>query len=141
MVCADKVRNTLLSFVAAVDYVGIGQALNDAGEGYKQLAELKYSLEDSVKQNFIEPLVQFQTKDIKEVNVSSKQFSADNCLFSVLSSGSVDRCINPHVLLLAIVSDVIKKQFHPMFTSCFDVCRFSFMAFRLLTQTYTQLLT
>ena len=46
-----------------------GQALMESGEAYKQLGEIKYSLEDNVKQNFIEPLHQLQNKDLKEVNV------------------------------------------------------------------------
>lgn len=41
----------------------------ETGETYKQLAEIKYSMEDSVKQNFIEPLQHLQNKDLKEVNV------------------------------------------------------------------------
>jgi len=32
-------------------------ALVDAGEAMKQLAEVKYALEDGVKQNFLEPLL------------------------------------------------------------------------------------
>jgi hypothetical protein len=56
-------------------YASTGLALTEAGESYKQLADLKYSVEDSVKQNFIEPLQQFQSKEIKEVNVSSEQHS------------------------------------------------------------------
>jgi hypothetical protein len=47
-----------------------GKALVDAGESFKQLADIKYSLEDSVRQNFLEPLINLQTKDLKEVNVS-----------------------------------------------------------------------
>ena len=47
-----------------------GQSLNDAGESFKRLAEVKYSLEENVKQNFLEPLSHLQTKDLKEVNVS-----------------------------------------------------------------------
>jgi len=34
------------------------------------MAEIKYALEDNVKQNFIEPLHHLQSKDLKEVNVS-----------------------------------------------------------------------
>ena len=48
-----------------------GAALVEAGETYKQLADIKYALEDNVKQNFIEPLQHIQTKDLKEVNVSN----------------------------------------------------------------------
>ena len=47
----------------------IGQALFESGESYKQLAEIKYLMEDNIKQNFIEPLIHLQTKDLKEVNV------------------------------------------------------------------------
>lgn len=50
-----------------------GQALCESGESYRQLAEVKYSLEDSVKQNFIEPLQQLQAKDLKEVNHHRKK--------------------------------------------------------------------
>ena len=41
----------------------------EAGESYKQLAEIKYCAEDNVKQNFLEPLQNLQNKDLKEVNV------------------------------------------------------------------------
>ena len=41
----------------------------EVGESYKQLAEIKYSMEDIVKQNFLEPLQNLQNKDLKEVNV------------------------------------------------------------------------
>ncbi|XP_074650813.1 endophilin-A-like [Tubulanus polymorphus] len=42
-------------------------SLAEAGESYKQLADIKYSLEDNVKQNFLEPLQHLATKDLKEV--------------------------------------------------------------------------
>lgn len=35
------------------------------------MADIKYSLDDNVKQNFLEPLHQLQMKDLKEVMVSS----------------------------------------------------------------------
>lgn len=35
----------------------------------KQLADVKYSLDDNVKQNFLEPLHHLQSKDLKEVMV------------------------------------------------------------------------
>jgi len=47
-----------------------GQSLVEAGESYRQLAEVKYSMEDNVKQNFLDPLAHIQNKDLKEVNVS-----------------------------------------------------------------------
>ena len=49
--------------------VDAGRALVEVGESYKQLAEIKYSMEDTVKQNFLEPLQSLQNKDLKEVNV------------------------------------------------------------------------
>ena len=57
-----------------------GQSLNDAGESFKRLAEVKYSLEENVKQNFLEPLSHLQSKDLKEVNVSM----AGLCVLEVL---------------------------------------------------------
>jgi len=54
----------------AVNVTVTGQALIECGETYRQLAEVKYSLEDTVRQNFIEPLLHLQSKDLKEVNVS-----------------------------------------------------------------------
>ncbi|XP_035712880.1 endophilin-A isoform X5 [Folsomia candida] len=43
------------------------QALIEAGESLKQMADNKYALDDNVKQNFLEPLHHLQTKDLKEV--------------------------------------------------------------------------
>lgn len=62
----------LLHFIRCFLPFGTGQALVEAGESYKHLAEIKYNLEDNVKQNFIEPLTQMQNKDLKEVNVRTK---------------------------------------------------------------------
>lgn len=42
-------------------------ALVETGEAMKQLADVKYSLDDNVKQNFLEPLHHLQSKDLKEV--------------------------------------------------------------------------
>ncbi|XP_076629575.1 SH3 domain containing GRB2 like, endophilin-A isoform X9 [Colletes latitarsis] len=43
------------------------QALIEMGEAMKQMADVKYSLDDAIKQNFLEPLHHLQTKDLKEV--------------------------------------------------------------------------
>lgn len=40
------------------------------GEALKQMADVKYSLDDNIKQSFLEPLHHLQTKDLKEVMVS-----------------------------------------------------------------------
>ncbi|XP_011502364.1 PREDICTED: endophilin-A isoform X2 [Ceratosolen solmsi marchali] len=44
-----------------------GQALVEIGDSMKQMADVKYSLDDNIKQNFLEPLHHLQTKDLKEV--------------------------------------------------------------------------
>lgn len=64
--CSNDITDKQVWWVA----FEIGQSLIEAGETYKHLAEIKYNLEDNVKQNFIEPLTQLQNKDLKEVNVS-----------------------------------------------------------------------
>lgn len=39
------------------------------GEAFRQMSEIKFSLEDNVKQNFLDPLSYLQSKEIKDVNV------------------------------------------------------------------------
>jgi endophilin-A len=43
------------------------EALIETGETLKQMADMKYVLDDSVKQNFLEPLHHTQSKELKEV--------------------------------------------------------------------------
>lgn len=45
------------------------EALVEMGESLRQMADVKYSLDDNIKQNFLEPLHHLQTKDLKEVMV------------------------------------------------------------------------
>lgn len=45
----------------------------EMGEALKQMADVKYSLDDNIKQNFLEPLHHLQTKDLKEVMVRWKK--------------------------------------------------------------------
>lgn len=47
-----------------------GDALLDAGEAMKRLAEVKDSLDIEVKQNFVDPLQNLCDKDLKEIQVS-----------------------------------------------------------------------
>ena len=42
----------------------------ETGESMKQIADIKYNLDDNMKMNFLEPLHLLGTKDIKEVMVS-----------------------------------------------------------------------
>lgn len=46
---------------------GFSQCLIEMGEALKQMADVKYSLDDNIKQSFLEPLHHLQTKDLKEV--------------------------------------------------------------------------
>lgn len=44
-----------------------GQALQDCGEAFSNLAEIKEALDSTVKQNFLDPLDQLRNRDIKEI--------------------------------------------------------------------------
>jgi endophilin-A len=47
-----------------------GKALFDMGECLRQLAGIKYALEDNIKQNFLDPLSQLKDNELKDVMVS-----------------------------------------------------------------------
>ena len=49
------------------------------------MAEVKYALEDNVKQNFLEPLTHLQSKDVRDVQVSQHFYYAasNDILFDV----------------------------------------------------------
>ncbi len=49
------------------DESNFGHALIDMGESLRQMAGIKYALEDNIKQNFLDPLSQIKDNDIKEV--------------------------------------------------------------------------
>jgi len=53
-----------------------GQSLVESGEAFKQMAEIKFSLEDNVKQNFLDPLAYLQNKEIKDVNFHRKKLES-----------------------------------------------------------------
>lgn len=46
----------------------LGKVLCDASESFRQMADVKYQLEDTVKHNFIDPVTDFQTNDLKDFN-------------------------------------------------------------------------
>ena len=47
----------------------LGTAMSQAGDSFRQLSEIKDSLDVGVKQDFLDPLQQLVDKDIKEVMV------------------------------------------------------------------------
>jgi len=49
------------------DESSFGNALVDMGESMRQMAGIKYALEDNIKQNFLDPLSQIKDNDLKEV--------------------------------------------------------------------------
>ncbi|XP_055334213.1 endophilin-A-like isoform X2 [Paramacrobiotus metropolitanus] len=53
-----------------------GQSLMESGEAYRQMAEVKYALEDQVRQSFLEPLHLLQTKDIKDLMFHRKKLES-----------------------------------------------------------------
>lgn len=70
--------NEVLLFALIIRFINtshIAQALVEFGDSLKQMADVKYSLDDNVKQNFLEPLHQLQMKDLKEVMVRSEKIS------------------------------------------------------------------
>lgn len=51
----------------------LGDSLVEAGESFRQLAEVKYSLEAQVSQNFLEPLAQLSAKEIRDMYAYRKK--------------------------------------------------------------------
>jgi endophilin-A len=47
----------------------LGKALCDSAESFRQMADVKYQLEDNVKHNFLDPISDFQTNELKDFNV------------------------------------------------------------------------
>lgn len=87
--CVVRVDSLVWTFFLA-------QALIEMGEAMKQMADVKYSLDDNIKQNFLEPLHHLQTKDLKEVMVRKiyeKSFqSTTSCSRNIYISHSIIRC-------------------------------------------------
>lgn len=52
------------------------RSLLETGEAFKQMAEIKYALEDDVRQDFIEPLTSLQEKDLAEVGRHRKKLES-----------------------------------------------------------------
>lgn len=48
----------------------LGKALRDCSEAYRQMADVKYQMEDQVKHTFLDPITHLQNSELKDVNVS-----------------------------------------------------------------------
>ncbi|XP_042862417.1 endophilin-A-like isoform X4 [Penaeus japonicus] len=65
---------TLITFGKKIGEENLyAQSLVETGESMKQIADIKYNLDDNMKMNVIEPLHQLSTKDIKEVQHHRKK--------------------------------------------------------------------
>jgi len=53
-------------------FIFTGKAMVDVGETFHQLAEVKDSLDNSVKHSFLDPLSLLESKDIKEIMVCKR---------------------------------------------------------------------
>ena len=54
------------------DESNFGHALVDMGESLRQMAGIKYALEDNIKQNFLDPITQIKENELKDVMVKRK---------------------------------------------------------------------
>lgn len=68
-ICLGIKKNWLICIVFLIVIQFIARSLIEAGEGLKLMADVKYALEDNVKQNFLEPLYHLQNKDLKDLLV------------------------------------------------------------------------
>lgn len=60
---------TMIKYGKDLGDSNFASALIDLGESLRQMAGIKYALEDNIKQNFLDPLTQMKDNDIKEVQV------------------------------------------------------------------------
>lgn len=64
-----ELGDSILFYFAIFEH--LADSLIEMGESLRQMADVKYSLDDNIKQNFLEPLHHLQTKDLKEVMVKT----------------------------------------------------------------------
>ena len=63
-----------------------GSALVEFGESLHQMADVKYALEDNCKQNFLDPLYNLQTKDLREVTEVFEALGSLHSRFAAMRS-------------------------------------------------------
>lgn len=86
-----------------------GDALLDAGESMKRLAEVKDSLDIEVKQNFIDPLQNLCDKDLKEIQVNAMVLSL---LFISLDSGLFWLSVHVTTCSVTVGNNVDLHRYH-----------------------------
>ncbi|CAF0893569.1 unnamed protein product [Brachionus calyciflorus] len=64
---------TMIKYGKDLGDSNFGSALVDLGESLRQMAGIKYALEDNIKQNFLDPFNQLKDNDIKEVQLLRKK--------------------------------------------------------------------
>ena len=87
----------------------------DMGEAMRQMADVKDSLDISVKQNFIDPLQNLQDKDLKEITVHYSSLQP----VTELIKGGVPllnlSCMERHLAHIHIQYERIMMLFHIFF--------------------------
>lgn len=97
----------------------LGQALMEAGDSLKQIADVKYSLDTNVKQNFLDPLFHLQNNDLKEVLHHRKKLSNRRLDFDGKRRKQAKGGISDEEVRMA--QDKFKESLHNASTSMFHL--------------------
>lgn len=94
-------------------------ALVEFGESLKQVADVKYALDTSVKQNFLDPLNHLQNNDLKEVlhhrkKLSNRRLDFDGKRRKQLKGGATDEEVR-------MAQEKFKESLHNASTSMFHL--------------------
>lgn len=97
----------------------LSQALVEFGESLKQVADVKYALDTSVKQNFLDPLNHLQNNDLKEVlhhrkKLSNRRLDFDGKRRKQLKGGATDEEVR-------MAQEKFKESLHNASTSMFHL--------------------
>lgn len=97
----------------------LGQALIETGESLKQVADVKYSLDVNIKQNFLDPLNHLQSNDLKEVlhhrkKLSSRRLDFDGKRRKLLKGGATEEEVR-------MAQEKFKESLHNASTSMYHL--------------------